>query len=147
MGKKIRHFTVAVYVIRRNKVLLHFHKKLKKWLPPGGHIEINELPDAAAIREVKEETGLNIKLIGTKLKEFKGIKSLRLPQFIQEEDIGDHYHIDLVYLAKPVSGKVKGARWFSEKDLGRKEISSEVRHHAKIMLKNFNKLPIHNSYK
>ena len=130
-----KHFTVAVYIVHRDKILLHFHKKLKMWLPPGGHIERNELPDEAAVREVKEETGLDVRLVGRKLKNFKGVRSLYLPQLIQQEDIGDHYHIDLVYLAKPSGGKMKGARWFSLDDLKSKKIVPAVRYHAKLMLK------------
>ncbi len=135
MGKKIKHFTATVYVVHRNKVLLHWHKKLKRWLPPGGHIEEGELPDQAAVREVKEETGLSIKLIGTRPRNFKGVKPLCLPQFVQEEYVIDHYHIDLLYLGKPVSGKLMEGRWFSLKDLRSKKIGPDVRYHAKLMLK------------
>ena len=46
------------------KILLHFHRKLGMWLPPGGHIEQGELPDNAAVREVLEETGLEVELVG-----------------------------------------------------------------------------------
>jgi 8-oxo-dGTP pyrophosphatase MutT (NUDIX family) len=35
-----RHFTVAVFVVRDGKVLLHWHSKLGMWFPPGGHIEV-----------------------------------------------------------------------------------------------------------
>ena len=44
-GQVLRHFTVAVFVVHDRRVLLHYHRKLGKWLPPGGHIEANELPD------------------------------------------------------------------------------------------------------
>ena len=50
-----RHFTVAVFVVWQERVLLHRHAKLGMWLPPGGHIEPDELPDDAAVREVEEE--------------------------------------------------------------------------------------------
>ena len=40
-------------------MLLIHHKGLGKWLPPGGHIEENEVPHEAAIREVYEETGIS----------------------------------------------------------------------------------------
>src|SRR3712207_2907004 len=59
-----RHFTVSVFVVWEGKVLLHFHRKLGMWLPPGGHIERDELPDDAALREVYEETGLRVALVG-----------------------------------------------------------------------------------
>src|SRR4030042_2977728 len=57
-----RHFTVWATIVRKNKWLLHFHKSLKKWLPIGGHIDRDELPEEAALREAKEESGLEIKL-------------------------------------------------------------------------------------
>jgi 8-oxo-dGTP pyrophosphatase MutT (NUDIX family) len=50
-----RDFTVAVFVVHAGRVLLHPHVKSGLWLPPGGHIEPNELPDEAALREVEEE--------------------------------------------------------------------------------------------
>src|SRR5215208_380320 len=35
-----RHFTVAVFVVWEGKVLLHLHRMLGIWLPPGGHIDV-----------------------------------------------------------------------------------------------------------
>lgn len=48
-----RHFTVSIFIVCKDRVLLHLHKKSKKILPLGGHIEINELPEEACIRESK----------------------------------------------------------------------------------------------
>lgn len=44
-------FTVAVFVVHQNKVLLVHHRKLNRWLPVGGHIELDEGPEPAALRE------------------------------------------------------------------------------------------------
>ncbi len=51
-------------MVFEGKVLLHRHRKLGTWLPPGGHIEKDELPDDAAVREVGEETGVRVELVG-----------------------------------------------------------------------------------
>ncbi len=58
----IRELAVAVFVVHEDRVLLLLHPKLGRWLPPGGHVEPNELPDDAAVREVEEETGLRCRL-------------------------------------------------------------------------------------
>lgn len=42
------------------KIYLGFHKKADDWIPPGGHIESGETPSDAAIREMKEELGVDI---------------------------------------------------------------------------------------
>lgn len=95
-----RHFTVAVFLVHSHKILLLKHKKLNMWLPPGGHVDPNELPDEAAVREVKEETGLNITLVGEKGLNVNYPRQLIIPRGIQVEDIeADHQHINLVYFA------------------------------------------------
>jgi 8-oxo-dGTP pyrophosphatase MutT (NUDIX family) len=99
-----RDFTVAVFVVHDDRVLLHYHQKLARWLPPGGHIEPGELPDEAALREVFEETGvvavltreIGLGLIGPGLP-----RQLCRPAGIQLEDISPgHQHIDLIYFAR-----------------------------------------------
>ena len=40
------------------RLLLHRHRRLARWLQPGGHVESGEAPAAAAVRETAEETGL-----------------------------------------------------------------------------------------
>jgi 8-oxo-dGTP pyrophosphatase MutT (NUDIX family) len=74
-----RHFTVAVFVVRDGRVLLHWHRKLGMWLPPGGHIERNELPDEAAAREVLEETGVEVELAGERREDVEDPVQLHRP--------------------------------------------------------------------
>ena len=57
-----RDFISTVYVVEDDKVLLTWNKKVKNWVPVGGHIEPNELPCDSVIREAKEESGLDVKL-------------------------------------------------------------------------------------
>ena len=45
------------------RTLLHWHKRLQQWMPPGGHMEPNEDPVQAALREVHEETGIVAEVI------------------------------------------------------------------------------------
>ena len=98
----LRHFTVAVFVVHEQTVLLHFHRKLGRWLPPGGHIEDSELPDDAAVREVREETGIRAQLVGTRGLPIDAPRQLVVPAGIQLEKISEqHEHIDLVYFAVP----------------------------------------------
>jgi 8-oxo-dGTP pyrophosphatase MutT (NUDIX family) len=57
-------FTVSVLISQNRKVLFIFHKQLQRRLPIGGHIELEEHPEQAAIREAKEESGLDVELVG-----------------------------------------------------------------------------------
>ena len=53
-----RAFSVAVYARRGDRVLVIEHRRLKTWLPIGGELEAGETPLEAAVRELREETGL-----------------------------------------------------------------------------------------
>ena len=106
-----REFTVAVFVVQEGRVLLHWHRRLERWLPPGGHIDGDELPDEAAVRETLEETGLAVALVDAPRADAAappgaaGEEPRRLaqPLGIQLEDISPgHQHIDLIYLARPL---------------------------------------------
>lgn len=97
-----RDFVATVFIVYKNKLLFHFHKKLKSWLPVGGHIEKNELPTKAAIRETYEESGLKIELYqSSKFLNLTDIQELIIPNHIIVEKIEkDHEHVDLIYYAK-----------------------------------------------
>lgn len=55
-----------------NTILMGKRRDTKKWACPAGHLEPQEVPEAGLIREVKEETGLDIvhyKLISENINE------------------------------------------------------------------------------
>ncbi len=54
-----RAFSVAVYARRGDQVLVIEHRRLRTWLPIGGELEPGETPTEAAVRELREETGLS----------------------------------------------------------------------------------------
>lgn len=135
--------TVAVYILnKRNQILMLKHKKIDSWLPPGGHVEKNELIHHAAEREVMEEAGIHIEFIN----DFKvltdendtRVKMLPRPLLVQLEYMGDHYHEDFVYLAKAVNDKIINNEnheiyWFDIKEILNLDIFDNVRRHLRYI--------------
>jgi 8-oxo-dGTP pyrophosphatase MutT (NUDIX family) len=130
-----RDFTATAFVYWQGTTLLHKHKKIGIWLPCGGHIDPHELPDDAAIREVYEESGVEIELIGERTLKIDEPKQLVRPRGIQLEHIHEgHEHIDLIYFAKPVNGydgylhdDDSTLGWYSPEDLKSMNITEEIR--------------------
>ena len=120
-------FTVAIFIVHDEKILVIHHRKLGKWLPLGGHIELDEDPEQAALREAKEESGLDVELIGERPPTTSpGTRALIAPRFLDIHRINEaHEHIGLIYWARPKnSAKVKLAteehhdiRWCSRDDM------------------------------
>ena len=135
-------FTVEVFIVFNKRVLLRKHDKYKKWLGVGGHIELDEDPIQAAIREVKEEVGLDVEIIGhVSAPDFDipDYKELTPPMFLNRHKINEtHEHISLIYFAKSKTDALKVSkdkeiseecRWFSKEEL---ENSTEIQPHIKF---------------
>ena len=112
--KKEKHFTASALIINgEGKVLLVNHRKLGVWLYPGGHVEEGETPDEAVVREVREETGLDVRIVSDRDDSISDSDAsvLNRPYQVLLEKIADkhdHYHIDLVYLCEIVDeGKTR----------------------------------------
>ena len=145
-----RHFCVTIYVYNPvdNSFLMMDHKKLKKWLPPGGHIEENETPESAAVRECLEETGINIEILG-KTEAFEG--SMKRPLGIQLNVIvqGEHEHLDILYLASPTDKKIAinyleatNVSWIAIDEILDKDFNTfpSVKHWCEKIYKNYETL-------
>jgi len=105
-------FTVAIFVVHNAKVLLIHHRKLDKWLPLGGHIELDEDPEQAALREAREESGLDVELMGERAPTTEsGTRALITPRFLDIHRISDtHEHIGMIYWARPKNGSIQLAQ-------------------------------------
>ena len=100
-----RILCVTIYVMNEEKkFLLLLHKKLGRWLPPGGKVDGHETPDQAAVRECFEETGVRVELCSEKTPVEGGLFT---PIGSQLNTIvpGKRDHVDLIYLAKPLPGE------------------------------------------
>ncbi len=141
-------FTVEVFIVYKNKVLLRKHDKYKVWLSVGGHIELNEEPNEAAVREVREEVGLEVQLDATLLanRPEDDTKELIPPYYLNCNRVGEfHRHVTFVYFARAKSDKieqtikrerVKDCRWFTKEEIEKNtELKPNVRFYALEALK------------
>ncbi len=126
----IRHYTASAVVFDDDdRVLLVHHNKIGLWLYPGGHIDPNEDPVQAAVREVAEETGIRATAIGEPAFTHPAVRSHAAPWAIIEmavtdTKVGAHRHIDLVYVCHARGGalavqweEVVAARWVPVADV------------------------------
>ena len=125
-----KEFTASTYIFDGAKVLLVLHKKLKKWLPVGGHVEPNETPEEAAKREAKEEAGIDIELIPQEniTVHHPNARSFARPYLCLLQEIppfgsqDHHQHIDFVFIAKPkedgtLEAPQEVVRWFTLEEI------------------------------
>jgi 8-oxo-dGTP pyrophosphatase MutT (NUDIX family) len=129
------HLTGAAFVVSGagDRVLLLHHRKLQRWLQPGGHADPGESTgEAVALREALEETGL---------------EGLRLhphaprPLDVDVHDIparGDepaHLHLDLRYLVvspeaaapRRAEAESSAVRWFAWSELAELDLDAGLR--------------------
>ena len=126
-------FTAEVFIVYKNRVLLRMHEKYHTWLGVGGHIELDEDPNQAAIREVKEEVGLDVTLCGSVNHEYDNLDYHELipPIFLNRHRVSPtHEHITFVYFASALTDVIDQAnviehipeiKWFSLEDLSNLE--------------------------
>ena len=118
------HITGSAWVVSpdRRFILLIHHRKLDRWLQPGGHADGDPDVAAVALREAREETGL------TSLK-FFGVPGVLPPIFDVDVhpipargDVHEHLHYDIRFLIEAdlneafgSSDEIKNIRWQSVK--------------------------------
>lgn len=143
-----RSVTATVYIVKDGKVLLHMHKKYKTWFPVGGHLLPNEFPHEAALREVREETGLSVKLLRTEnAEDFDSarVRRVPLPYLTYYEGIGhEEEFYDFIFIAvtdeenpHPMKGESDTFRWFTVEELQSDEtLKPHIRNTAIHVLEN-----------
>jgi 8-oxo-dGTP pyrophosphatase MutT (NUDIX family) len=139
-------FTVEVFIVYKSKVLLRLHDKIKIWLSIGGHIELDEDPNEAALREVKEEVGLDVKLVPEKPVLQLGDsteRELMPPRFMKRHFPGGsttHEHIVLTYFATTESDNVIPEKeddqwkWVTRAELDEMDLRPDIRYYAEKAL-------------
>lgn len=108
------HVTASAVVVGRRGTVLHLHRRLGRWLQPGGHVEPGESPASAALREAGEETGLGV----THPPEGPVLVNLDVHPATE-----GHTHLDLRYLLlgpdddpAPAAGESPQVSWFTWED-------------------------------
>jgi ADP-ribose pyrophosphatase YjhB (NUDIX family) len=124
-------FTVEVFIVYKNTVLLRKHDKYGIWLSVGGHVELDEDPNQAVLREAKEEVGLEI-ILDTRLRpatnaDSNDYKELIPPYFLNRHRVSvTHEHVTMTYFARSTTNIItesgedeqsSGFKWYSRKAL------------------------------
>lgn len=121
------HVTTSAVVLNTlgNKALLIMHKKLSKYLQPGGHYENDISLRASASREVAEETGLSINALTALFSDDQPIDiDTHLIPGSPKRGEPAHYHFDFRYILTtderlPFSiqeDEVTNVHWFGLED-------------------------------
>jgi 8-oxo-dGTP pyrophosphatase MutT (NUDIX family) len=104
------HVTASAIVVGARGTVLHLHKRLGRWMQPGGHIDPGETPPVASLREAVEELGLHVEHPAG------GPRLIHVD--VHEAALG-HTHLDLRYLLlgsaddpHPPPGESPEARWY-----------------------------------
>jgi len=131
----VNALTATGYVLSpdRTQILLIFHNKLGRWLPPGGHVDDDELPHLAVVREVFEETGLQARIIDFSpdlLCTDLHTKQIPAPYCMHRDEIPPYgqdspeYYVDMVYIMQALTSEVElqldeigKAQWFNRDQL------------------------------
>jgi 8-oxo-dGTP pyrophosphatase MutT (NUDIX family) len=90
------HVTASLFIVDpgTKKILLHHHRRLSRWLQMGGHLDPSEAPAAAALREGREESGLqDLQLIS------EDIFDVDVHPIPAAKGEPDHFHYDVRYVA------------------------------------------------
>ena len=144
-----KHFTATAFIINsQNQTLLMWHKRLSRWMPPGGHIDADEAPHEAAKRECKEETGLDVEILGDEQADLfascpeegqmlKKPIAMLLENIPASEERGEpaHQHMDFLYIAKPLDESQpiilaeeegREIRWFTKEEVEALDETTEI---------------------
>lgn len=93
MRKSIEaHFTASAWIINpeNREVLLIHHKKLNKWLQPGGHADGEVDLEKVARKEAREETSLHNLQLAT-----SDVFDIDIHLIPEHKGIQEHYHYDV----------------------------------------------------
>jgi len=147
-----RHFTASAFVVSGDRALLVNSRKLGVWIYPGGHVEPNETPDEACLREVYEETGVRCRIVSPadeSLGEPGVVAVLHQPWMILCERIPagsdpEHCHIDLAYVCEPLPGEgdclhedareTQGIGWFTLDEMSNLKLFPDFRRQVTKLL-------------
>jgi 8-oxo-dGTP pyrophosphatase MutT (NUDIX family) len=110
------HVTASGIVVGERGVVLHKHRRLGRWLQPGGHLDPGESPATAVLRECVEETGLAV----------RHPAGGPLLVHVDVHPAGGHVHLDLRYLVlgpdadpAPPPGESQEVAWFTWEEADR----------------------------
>ncbi len=136
-------FTATILVIHDNMVLLRKHEKYGVWTGPGGHVELDEDANVAALREVKEEVGLDVTLIPpphwhVNIESSAHYHELIPPMFMNIHQVSEtHQHHDFIFIAKSTTDDVVPEnptdewKWCTKKDIeNHPDLEPRIREYA-----------------
>lgn len=97
------------FIVNGGAVLLRVHEKYNFWMAPGGHVDPGEDINEAVLREVWEEVGLKVELVGPSTwtkQDFEINKDLVPPIFVNRHSINEHHdHSSFIFVATSIHEK------------------------------------------
>ncbi|GGP09941.1 NUDIX hydrolase [Oceanobacillus neutriphilus] len=104
------HITASAIILKESDpdyMLMMLHQNLKKWLQPGGHVDPGERPIESAVRELKEETGMDGGVDAADFLVPLDIDIHPIPANPKKGE-GDHQHYDFRYIVKVNTDVIPG---------------------------------------